>query len=74
MKDNIKIAKRGLNISVVAVVISSINLIYSSIKGSSLFMPITMFCSTIAIFCANISNYKSKKNNYNNVIGQAICQ
>lgn len=65
MKDNIKIAKMGLNISVVAVVISSINLIYASIKGSALFMPITMFCSTIAIFCANISNYKSKKNNDN---------
>ena len=66
MKDNFKSAKIGLIISVFAVTISLINLIYSSIGGIPLWSSITMFCAMIAIFCANISNYKSKKDNNNN--------
>jgi hypothetical protein len=66
MKDNVKRAKMAVIISGLALIISSINLLFSIVSGISRGSAITMFCCTITIFGIITSNYKSKKNNDNN--------
>ncbi|MGG7078647.1 hypothetical protein [Clostridium sardiniense] len=66
MKNSIKVAKRGVIISLFTLVISSITLIYSSITGKKIGSEIIIFCSVITILFSNISIYKSIKVNENN--------
>ena len=54
-------AKLALGVSIFAVVIACINLVFSNINGISKTSAVVIFCSAIAILCANIANYRSKK-------------
>lgn len=66
MKNSIKVAKRGVIISIFALVISSISLIYSSITGKKIGNEIIIFCSVLTILFSNIAIYKSIKVDKNN--------
>lgn len=62
MDKKIKTAKAALIISALAVIIASINLIFSIINRLSTGSAVAIFSGTIAILCSNIANYKVQKN------------
>ena len=66
MKDNTKISKVRLIISVFTIIIALITFVYARIKGMPSWTEATILVSVIIIFCSGISNYKSQKNKDNN--------
>ncbi|SDM67849.1 histidinol-phosphate phosphatase family domain-containing protein/HAD-superfamily hydrolase, subfamily IIIA [Acetanaerobacterium elongatum] len=61
MKRYSKASLIGIIISLLAVLISVVNIIYCAINGEPMNSAITILCSTIAILCSNIAIAESNK-------------
>lgn len=66
MKNNPKKTKASLIISIIALVVAAINLIFSSVNKLQIASAVTIFCATIVICGVNLTSYKSQQNNDKN--------
>lgn len=62
MKGRSKLSAAALILSVCALLIAAVNLVYSAARGLPMWSAITIFCAMIAIFCSNLA-IGSKKTN-----------
>lgn len=61
MKRYTKASVIGIIISLFAVLVSVVNIIYCAVNGEPMNSAITILCSTIAILCSNIAIAESNK-------------